>query len=264
MPTKIEWTHRLGTTGESWNPIQDTRKGKSGRGYHCTKCSSGCDRCWAEDMNNRFGNRQPFDDAPVEFEIVEKQLERPLHWRKARTVSVQLMGDLFHERIAFGLVERVLSIIDATDQHTYLLLTKRPARMHAALTAYIQAHNQGDPLPNLWAGVSICTGEEMHKMNILQGIPAVVRFISFEPLLSDIQLPNRPQFSWFVDRSIHWAIVGAESDSGARLMDLDWARSIRDRCVSSGTPFFFKRASDGCETLDGKIWHQFPEVRNAE
>jgi protein gp37 len=53
VPTKIEWCD------ETINPIQDVIKGKSGRGYHCTKISPGCDHCYAEGMNKRFGNGLP-------------------------------------------------------------------------------------------------------------------------------------------------------------------------------------------------------------
>ncbi len=289
MGTKIEWTYRPGTIGESWNPIQDIRKGKSGRGYHCTKCSPGCDSCWAENMNNRFGNRQPFDNTPVDFEIVQKQYERPLHWRKARTVSVQLMGDLFHEEIAYGHVERVLQMIDATDQHTYLLLTKRPARMYSALLTYTQMHNQGEPLPNLWAGVSICTNEELYKLDALLDVPAVVPFVSIEPMLGEIDLQNylgiwtdsivnpnqtlvkwepmtpnlftamaKPEGATLYKKQLAQVIVGAETGPGARPMDLDWARSVRDQCLVAGVAFFFKRDSAGNRELDGRLWEEFP------
>ena len=48
-------------------------------------------------------------------------------------------------------------------------------------------------------------------------------------------------------------IAGPETGSGARPMNLDWARSLRDQCVAAGVPFFYKRGK-----LDGKLWHQFP------
>jgi protein gp37 len=41
--TKIEWTHRPGTTGETWNPVTG-----------CTKISAGCKNCYAERMSKRL------------------------------------------------------------------------------------------------------------------------------------------------------------------------------------------------------------------
>ena len=53
---------------------------------------------------------------------------------------------------------------------------------------------------------------------------------------------------------ISWVICGPETGPGARPMNLDWARSLRDQCVAARVPFFYKRGE-----LDGKLWHQFPE-----
>lgn len=265
MPTRIEWCQRPGTIGETWNPIQDTRKGKVGRGYHCTKCSPGCLHCWAETMNQRFGNAQPFDDTPMEFEIVEKQYNRPLHWRKERTVFVESMGDLFHDRIPIALLEPVFEMIRATPYHTYQILTKRPTRMEFAWPALCQTFNGGKPLPNVWLGTTVCTPDETWKIGELLRIPAAKRFVSLEPLLSEIDLGFGPRESchwcngageWNTAQSgagewvececttrnkwLSWVICGAETGPGARPMDLDWARSIRDQCQAADVPFFFK------------------------
>ena len=66
---------------------------------------------------------------------------------------------------------------------------------------------------------------------------------------------------------LDWVICGGESGPGARLMQLDWARSLRDQCVEAGVPFFLKQMKvDGnlvkMPELDGKIWDQMPEVSN--
>ena len=51
---------------------------------------------------------------------------------------------------------------------------------------------------------------------------------------------------------------------GARSMDADWVREIRDRCVDSETPFFFKQwggvfKKRSGRTLDHRTWDQMPE-----
>ena len=62
---------------------------------------------------------------------------------------------------------------------------------------------------------------------------------------------------------LDWVIAGCESGPGARSMDLDWARSLRDQCQAAGVPFFFKQAKiDGklvkMPLIDGKIWDEIP------
>jgi hypothetical protein len=56
--------------------------------------------------------------------------------------------------------------------------------------------------------------------------PAAVRFLSVEPLLEDLGQIDLT--------GIHWVIGGGESGPGARPMDLDWVRSIRDQCTARG------------------------------
>ena len=68
--------------------------------------------------------------------------------------------------------------------------------------------------------------------------------------------------------AVQWVIVGGESGPGARPMDADWAREIRDDCISKETAFFFKQwggiKHSGEEAmLDGKVWHEFPQLNNA-
>ncbi len=58
-------------------------------------------------------------------------------------------------------------------------------------------------------------------------------------------------------------IVGGESGPGARPMELDWVRNVRDQCVEAGVKFFFKAAIiDGKRVsmplLDGRTWDEMP------
>ena len=95
------------------------------------------------------------------------------------------------------------------------------------------------------------------RADILREIPAVVRFISYEPALgplNDLDLTG-----------IDWVIFGGESGSGFRPMDVQWARDMKAKCEESGTAFFFKqsaafRTETGIE-LDGEIVRNFPTPR---
>jgi len=91
-------------------------------------------------------------------------------------------------------------------------------------------------------------------------VPAQVRFLSMEPLLGPV---GRVPLA-----GIHWVIVGGESGPGARPMDPDWARTIRDRCRAHDIPFFFKQWGGVQKKrmgrmLDGRAWDERPELATA-
>ena len=144
-----------------------------------------------------------------------------------------------------------------TPQHTYQILTKRPERMRPVVSRL--RHElpwQGWPLPNVWCGIS-CEDHDTadERIPILLDTPAAVRFISAEPLLGPIELAP---FG-----GLDWVIVGGESGAGARPMDLEWVRSLRDRCTAAGVPFFFKQwggrtPKAGGRELDGRTWDEMP------
>lgn len=146
-------------------------------------------------------------------------------------------------------------------------------------------------LPNVWLGVSV---EDLKatdgRLPWLRRTPAAVRFISYEPALGPIatalqpflspaHLPGRhvklgPLNEWIVDvddahtmwRGIDWVIAGAESGPGARPMDEQWVRDVKNQCVAAHVPFFYKQnvgkgKKISTPELDGRTWTQFPEVR---
>jgi protein gp37 len=239
MGTKIEWAE------ESWNPV-----------VGCSKCSPGCDNCYAERMAGRLasmghdkygkvvkwvGGEKPLN-APVAYckkaagwnnEIYcdESALDKPLHWRSPRRIFVCSMSDLFHPKVPEGMIGDVHAVVKKCPQHTSLMLTKRAER--AAEYYSFSRHKKDLPLPNLWLGVSVCVPEEKPKIDALREIPAAVRFVSFEPLLRDMGELDLT--------GTQWVIVGGESGPGARPMNPDWARGIRDQCKAAGVAFFFKQ-----------------------
>jgi len=110
---------------------------------------------------------------------------------------------------------------------------------------------------NVWAGTTCGHPKSVARIEALLQIPAVVRFISAEPLLGNLDLDR------YVNR-LDWVIVGGESGSGARPMRPEWVRSIREQCQAAGVPFFFKQWGGvhkklaGAE-LDGREWKQWPD-----
>jgi len=97
------------------------------------------------------------------------------------------------------------------------------------------------PAHNIWLGVSVEDQERAdERIPPLLETPAAVRFLSCEPLLGPINL-NLRALHHRHDVGIDWVIVGGESGRGARPMNPEWARSLRDQCAALSVPFFFKQ-----------------------
>lgn len=150
-------------------------------------------------------------------------------------------------------INKIFQIIHDCNWHTFILLTKRPIRMKQYLDTVF-----GWPFPNVWVGCTVCNQEEAdEKIPILLQIPAAVRFISFEPLLSRI---NAAQYAAKLD----WAIIGCESGPKRRHTDIEWIEDLKDTFVIYNKPVFIKQAEINGKVvkvpkIDGKEWNQYPE-----
>lgn len=154
--------------------------------------------------------------------------------------------------------EELFRLIDATPNLDWLLLTKRPENV----MRMVPDHWRGGFPQNVWMGTTV-EDQEMADKRIpeLLGIPAMVRFLSCEPLLSfvDIQQVGDDELTIYwplvgkaisdgmnepftlANGGIHWVIAGGESGPGCRPFDPEWARSLRDQCQAAGVPFFMKQ-----------------------
>jgi len=230
MPTKIEWTD------ETWNPV--------------TGCTPGLpcrERCYARRMANRLKGRFGYDaDEPFKPTFHEDKILQPVSWRKPRRIFISSMGDLFCGGVSDEWVERVIHTIRITPQHTYMILTKRPRRMGE----WFKRHKVF-VCENLWLGISASTQAELdERWYWLRQIPAMVRFVSLEPMLEEVDLLRIISVDL---RRLDWVIIGPETGPGKRPMDLDWARTIRGDCQLVNIPFFYKPGP-----LDGVVWNEFP------
>ncbi len=230
--SSIEWTD------STWNPVTG-----------CTKISPGCKRCYAERMAIRLaGMNQPRYRNGFQVTLQPDLVRLPLRWRQPRTIFVNSMSDLFHEDIPELFIAEVFDTMLAAHWHTFQILTKRAERL-AELASNL-------PWPiNVWMGVSVESPRYVSRIEHLRTVPAAVRFLSVEPLLAPI--PSLPLIG------IDWVIVGGESGPGCRSMAADWVREIRDRCVKSVVPFFFKqwggvRKGRNGRLLDGRTWDEMP------
>lgn len=161
------------------------------------------------------------------------RLDQPLHWRKPRRIGVSFLGDLFHEAITWDQIDAALRTIAVCRQHTFLLLTKRPERMHMCFTDRERDQFLVDPLPNLHLGVTVCGPDELWKVDVLRQTPAATRWLSLEPLLSPLPELNLT--------GISWVVLGGETGPGARPMQPEWALGVYRQCKAAGVPFWFKQ-----------------------
>lgn len=221
--TQIEWTD------STWNPV-----------VGCTILSAGCKNCYAMEMARRLeamgitkyqGLTKRTNQKTVWSGQIKEDysaLDIPRNWKKPRKVFVNSMSDLFHEKISSKFIADVWKVMSETPQHNYQILTKRPERMLAEL-------NNLDPiaLPNVWLGTSVESADYVSRIETLKQVNAVIRFISFEPLIGSVGEVDLT--------GVDWAIVGGESGRAARPIKEDWIDEIYDQCQTSGTAFFFKQ-----------------------
>ncbi|MEQ7008431.1 phage Gp37/Gp68 family protein [Actinopolymorpha sp. B17G11] len=246
MSTKIEWTDT------TWNPTTG-----------CDRISDGCDNCYALTLAKRLkgmgsakyqNDGDPRTSGPgFGLTIHPDTLNDPYTWKKPRTVFVNSMSDLFHARVPFDFIRQVFDVMEATPQHTYQILTKRPSRL-PRLAGKL-------PWPsNVWMGTSVENQQEaVRRIRDLFSAPAAVHFLSCEPLLGPVDLASAAcrgdeRGHGLTASAVHaggccaaavrrldWVIVGGESGLKARPMHPDWARSLRDQCQAADVPFFFKQ-----------------------
>jgi protein gp37 len=230
--SSIEWTE------STWNPLTG-----------CDKISPGCKFCYAERMAKRLramGQRNYANG--FDLTIHEHALELPLRWKKPQTIFVNSMSDLFHKDVPTEYVVRVFDIMNRAYWHRYQVLTKRSERL-------VQLSSDLAWTRHIWMGVSVENEMYHFRIDHLRQTDAHVKFLSIEPLLGPLL---------HLDLSgIDWVIVGGESGPGARPVEASWVREIRDQCLETAVPFFFKqwggvqKGKSGRE-LDGRTWDEMP------
>lgn len=239
--SKIGWTHH---THNFW--------------MGCKKVTPECKHCYIDAIMRRAG-REPFK-GPMRT----KDWTAPLKWNREavkagerRRVFTCSMSDFFHPG-ADPWRPEAWELIKACKDLDWLILTKRPelAREHLP-------PDWGAGYPNVWLGVTCGCSESLYRLPHLRDLPAVVKFVSAEPLLE--RMDFRPHLDW-----IDWIITGCEraAKDQRAVMDIDWVRDIDRQCKEAGKLHFFKQAyldekGVPCEEpeLDGVVVQEVPAGR---
>lgn len=228
----IEWTDA------TWNPVTG-----------CSKVSPGCKFCYAERLAHRLqamGQRNYINGFRLTLQ--PHMLDQPCRWRNPRRVFVNSMSDLFHDDVPAAYIFKVFEVMRSACWHQYQILTKRSERL-LELNPVLKWQSQ------IWMGVSVENDDYIFRVDHLRRTDARIKFLSIEPLLGRLHKLSL--------RGIDWVIAGGESGPGARAMDAEWVRELRDRCIRARVPFFFKQwggvfKSRTGRVLDGRVWNQMP------
>ena len=236
----IEWTDM------TWNPATG-----------CTKVSPGCKNCYADVMANRL-HAMGKKKYTNKFEYTEHitSIEDPLKLKRPRMIFVNSMSDFFHERSTIPFMMKCFETMLRTPQHTYQILTKRPQKMLEFSKLFEEHHDIKIP-PHIWMGVSVESQPYMERIEYLRQVRCHIKFISFEPLLSDIKD--------ICLTGIDWSIIGGESGRGYRAVKSQWINNIIQQCQAQNVPVFFKQwggitPKSGGRTINGRTYDEYPDV----
>jgi len=228
-PTGIAWTEF------SWNPATG-----------CKVVSDACRYCYARTTAENKRGMAAFPDG-FDVRWYPERLPEPQRRRKPTLIFAGSMTDFFQVDLTDAQRDAIFNAIEAAPQHTFQILTKRPAR------AWKYFQRRRVPA-NVWLGTTIESNAHVGRADFLRRIDVRVRFISAEPLLDalpDLDLTG-----------IHWLIVGGES--GTHLWNTDvcaarglverigkrwvprpdrveWVRSLRIRCQAAGVALYVKQ-----------------------
>lgn len=271
--TKIEWAD------VTWNPI-----------VGCSRISPECDNCYAataaaSQRLQQFPQYQHVKEWDGSVFFAESQWQKPLGWRSPKKIFVCSMADLFHNNVPDEWIDKVFAIAAIANHHTYQILTKRTQRMvdyfnqpdlGKRWARIIEKEIVSSPcfdhlldeleedflLDNVWLGTTAgCQQSVSDRLLLLSKLTDLgwTTFVSAEPLLESLSLGLD-----FPGYKVSQVITGAESGRGARPMNEDWVRSLRDQCVTHSIPFFYKQnfirgKKISLPELDGRVWAEFPK-----
>jgi protein gp37 len=276
--SKIEWTD------STFNPW-----------VGCTKIKrpgnkpSACDFCYAEKWAKRSGQvawgnnprrrtTASYWRGPLSWNLQAADFYKE-HGRRRRVFCASL-ADVFDNQADARWRADLFDLIRRCGQIDWQLLTKRPQNIKKMLP-----RDWGDGYPNVWLGTTAEDAESyQQRVSHLLALPAVVRFVSYEPALGPLGTLRVGK------ETPDWIIIGGESGVRADLArptQPQWARDAIAECRRHNVAPFLKQWGSysnnplvvekglaikdamradppengkGGGMLDGKIWRKFPRT----
>lgn len=225
--------------------------------WGCTKVTSACDHCYAEDWAGRMrkmkwgsgAERVLIKSAPGLLRKIDRQAKKE---NRTAKVFMHSMSDIFDQEVPDEWRERVFDSWRATSNVWIQALTKRPAMVK----------RYSYPAERVWLGTSLGSDADLPLAYKIVEAPASLHWISYEPAIGSLSIDKLP-------KEIKWVVVGGESGKGARPFDLQWAFDTVSQCRARGIACFVKQLGavpvigEGIyPTSDshGKILSEWPEA----
>lgn len=235
--SSIEWTEM------TWNPTTG-----------CNKITSGCKFCYAEIMTRRLKamGQKKYENG-FDLTLHPNTLNEPYTWKKPKLIFVNSMSDLFHKDVPIEYIQNIFSVMKDNPQHIFQILTKRADILYC--------HDREGLLdwsPNIWMGVTVEDISVTDRIDLLRETGAKVKFLSCEPLLSDLPKLNLT--------NINWVIVGGESGRTPRPIKEEWVLQIQEQCKEQSVAFYFKQWGGVNKKKNGRLLNgeTFSEMPNIE
>ena len=235
--TKIEWCTR------TWNPL--------------VGCTRGCAYCYSKKIAIRFPDKFPKDFIPTFY---PERLDAPLYEKTPQSIFTVSMGDMFDPLVQAEWQRQIFSMTKKANWHIYQILTKRPDRIPADLIANLLVEG------NVWFGTTVDSRASINNISelIKNTSPMRTRFVSFEPILSDLNLKSTD-----LD-NIDLVILGAQTNPTV-MPKKEWVNNIllaaeraRHDKTGTGCSVFIKRSLDPIfdDIAPMNLPRNYPNVHN--
>jgi protein gp37 len=210
----------------------------------CTKIGPGCDHCYAEAMDHRFGGGHWGAGAP-------RKRTTPANWAKVRKwdrdalksgtrpwVFVASLADVFDNEVPGEWRCDLFNLVAACKNLNFQFVTKRIGN-----AAFMLPQNFANLYPHVGIIATVVTQAECDRdLPKLLAVDCAWRGLSIEPQLGPISFSD----NWGWLENLDWIICGGESGHGARPMRLDWFHILLNQCRAAGVPFFGKQLGRTC------------------
>lgn|GEM_PF-141871 len=219
----------------------------------CSWRSPACDNCYARYDVNRMARNPRLEeqlDGLVDgssgelkwtgrVQFFPERLDAVLRVHRGRRYFTNSLSDLFHENLDEDVIQKHFKTFREAHQHTFQILTKRSQRLREL------SPNIDWPC-NVWMGVTVEDVRRLDRIPDLAATQARIKWVSFEPWLSDPATPLCEAVPNLRNRleGIDWAVIGGESSKtkyGARPMLFEDVRYLIGECRAAGAKVFLKQ-----------------------
>lgn len=213
MTSKIEWLRNpeTGKQGYTLNPVKGL-------------CPVGCSYCYARRMYKRFKWNPAITWHPEVFDGLDKI---PSGSKVFIGSTMELFGDWV--------------------KHEWMLFTMNEVRLHPDLTfIFLTKHSEHLPKEfpdNCWVGVSATEATQYYDgVSNIAGIKASIKFVSFEPLLEQINGGEcAEEYRLDSIKEFDWCIIGQQTPPSKKTEPkIEWIEEIVEACDYAGVPVFIK------------------------